>query len=64
MDEPTEAEALAVLEGLAERYARHHRVVYDSMALEAAVKLSSRYVADRHLPDKVGALGAGVRVCA
>ncbi|GAB4819073.1 hypothetical protein N2152v2_006119 [Parachlorella kessleri] len=50
--EPTEPEALQILEGLQERYERHHRCVYDSAALEAAVTLSSRYVADRYLPDK------------
>ncbi|KAL4441273.1 hypothetical protein ABPG77_011510 [Micractinium sp. CCAP 211/92] len=52
VDEPTEEEALAILEGLQERYERHHRCVYSSEALAAAVALSSRYIADRHLPDK------------
>jgi ATP-dependent Clp protease ATP-binding subunit ClpC len=41
-----------VLEGLAERYERHHRCVYADGALAAAVTLSARYVADRFLPDK------------
>jgi ATP-dependent Clp protease ATP-binding subunit ClpC len=50
--EPTEAQALAVLEGLAERYERHHRCLYADGALAAAVALSARYVADRFLPDK------------
>jgi ATP-dependent Clp protease ATP-binding subunit ClpC len=50
--EPTEAEALEILEGLAPRYEAHHRCVYAPGALAAAVSLSSRYVADRFLPDK------------
>ena len=36
-----------------ERYERHHHVVYSSDALAAAVQLSSRYITDRFLPDKV-----------
>jgi len=50
--EPTEAEAATILEGLAPRYAAHHRVAYAPDALLACVALSSRYVADRFLPDK------------
>jgi len=50
--EPTEAEALEILEGLAPRYEAHHRCVYAPGALAAAVALSARYVADRYLPDK------------
>lgn len=41
-------------QGLREKYERHHRVVYSPEALEAAVKLSHKYIADRHMPDKVG----------
>ena len=52
--EPTLPEAEAILEGLRERYERHHRCVYSSEAVRAAVALSARYVADRFLPDKVG----------
>lgn len=66
--EPTEVESLAILEGLRDRYERHHRCVYDSAALEAAVALSSRYVADRYLPDKAIDLmdeaGSRVRIAA
>jgi hypothetical protein len=66
--EPSPVEALAILEGLQERYERHHRVVYSSDALEAAVALSSRYIADRHLPDKAIDLldeaGSRVRIAA
>ena len=50
--EPSEEDTLAILEGLVSRYERHHRCIYSSDALVAAVKLSSRYIADRHLPDK------------
>jgi ATP-dependent Clp protease ATP-binding subunit ClpC len=66
--EPTEEESLQILEGLVDRYERHHRVIYSSDALEAAVLLSSRYVADRHLPDKAIDLldeaGSRVRIAA
>ena len=41
------------MQGLKERYERHHQCIYDEAALEAAVALSARYVADRFLPDKV-----------
>lgn len=51
--EPSEAEALEILEGLRERYERHHRCVYAPEALAAAVHLSARYIPDRRLPDKV-----------
>ena len=59
VDEPTEGEALLILEGLQGRYERHHRVVYSSEAVAAAVALSSRYIPDRYLPDKVGAVCGG-----
>jgi hypothetical protein len=58
VDEPTEGEALLILEGLQGRYERHHRVVYSSEAVAAAVALSSRYIPDRYLPDKVGPVSA------
>jgi ATP-dependent Clp protease ATP-binding subunit ClpA len=51
--EPNEEDTLAILQGLAERYERHHHCVYSEEALEAAVKLSHTYIADRFLPDKV-----------
>lgn len=51
--EPSEKETLQILQGLAERYERHHHCCYDDEALEAAVKLSHTYIADRFLPDKV-----------
>jgi len=56
--EPSEQQTLQILQGLAERYERHHHCCYDDEALEAAVKLSHTYIADRFLPDKV--CGKGV----
>ena len=50
--EPTPEEALAILQGIRERYEKHHRLKITDAALEAAVKLSERYIADRYLPDK------------
>lgn len=50
--EPTEAEALQILVGIAPKYEEHHRVKYTPEALETAVRLSARYINDRHLPDK------------
>ena len=50
--EPTEAEALEILKGLRDKYEAHHKVKITDDALEAAVKLSVRYIGDRFLPDK------------
>ncbi|PZE84357.1 ATP-dependent Clp protease ATP-binding subunit [Curtobacterium sp. MCBD17_032] len=50
--EPDVEDAVAILTGLAPRYAEHHGVTYTAEALRAAVELSHRYVTDRHLPDK------------
>lgn len=50
--EPTAEEALAILKGLRDRYEAHHKVKITDEALEAAVSLSDRYIADRFLPDK------------
>ncbi len=50
--EPSEPDAVKILEGLVDRYADHHGVGYDREALEASVALSARYVTDRCLPDK------------
>ncbi len=50
--EPSVEDAVAILAGLAPRYAEHHDVTYTDDALRAAVELSHRYVTDRHLPDK------------
>ena len=50
--EPTEDEAVEILKGLRDRYEAHHKVKISDEAIDAAVKLSSRYIADRFLPDK------------
>ena len=50
--EPTEEEAVQILKGLKDRYEAHHKVTITDEAIDAAVKLSSRYIADRYLPDK------------
>lgn len=50
--EPTEEEAVLILKGLRDRYEAHHKVKITDEAIAEAVKLSSRYIADRFLPDK------------
>ncbi|MDA3875881.1 MAG: AAA family ATPase, partial [Halothiobacillus sp.] len=50
--EPSENEAIAILKGLRSGYEQHHGVEYSDEALEAAVRLASRHITDRHLPDK------------
>ena len=52
VDEPTQEDTLKMLMGLRDRYEAHHKVHFSDDALSAAVKLSSRYVTDRRLPDK------------
>ncbi len=52
VEEPTKEEALAILKGLRDRYEAHHRVEITDEAMDAAVKLSDRYITDRFLPDK------------
>ena len=52
VEEPSEEEALLILRGLRESYEEHHKVEILDEALDAAVKMSSRYVNDRYLPDK------------
>lgn len=52
VEEPTQEHCLNILKGLRARYEAHHHVRIDDEALEAAVKLSSRYINDRFLPDK------------
>ncbi|AEP00408.1 ATP-dependent protease ATP-binding subunit ClpC [Weizmannia coagulans] len=52
VDEPTIDESIQILKGLRDRYEAHHRVSITDEAIEAAVKLSDRYIADRFLPDK------------
>lgn len=50
--EPTQEEAIAILNGIKFKYEEHHHVVITEEAVEAAVKLSDRYINDRNLPDK------------
>ncbi len=50
--EPTENEAVQILKGLRDRYEAHHKVKITDEAIDSAVKLSSRYITDRYLPDK------------
>ena len=52
IEEPSEEESILILKGLRERYEDHHKVRITDEALEAAVKLSARYINDRYLPDK------------
>lgn len=50
--EPSQEEAVEILKGLRDRYEAHHKVKITDEAIESAVTLSSRYIADRYLPDK------------
>lgn len=52
VDEPTIEETVLILKGLRDRYEAHHRVTITDEAIEAAAKLSDRYISDRFLPDK------------
>lgn len=52
VEEPSEDEAIQILKGLRDSYEAHHKVKITDDALVAAVKMSSRYINDRYLPDK------------
>lgn len=52
IDPPSYEETLQILENIKFKYEEHHKVRYTKEAIEAAVKLSNRYITDRHLPDK------------
>lgn len=52
VEEPDSAQSIQILEGLKGKYESHHHVTIEPGALEAAVKLSERYISDRNLPDK------------
>lgn len=52
VSEPTLEESILILKGLRDRYEAHHRVTITDDAIDAAVKLSDRYIQDRFLPDK------------
>jgi ATP-dependent Clp protease ATP-binding subunit ClpC len=52
VEEPNVDDTIKMLQGLRDRYEAHHKVRFSDEALVAAARLSSRYVTDRHLPDK------------
>ncbi|MFZ5645656.1 MAG: ATP-dependent Clp protease ATP-binding subunit [Bacillota bacterium] len=52
VEEPTVAETVEILKGLRDKYEAHHRVSITDGALEAAARLSDRYITDRFMPDK------------
>lgn len=52
IEEPTQEEAILILNGIKSNYEQHHKILISPQAVEAAVKLSSRYMNDRNLPDK------------
>ena len=52
VEEPTTEQAIAILQGLKNRYEEHHQVAITDDGVEAAVRLSQRYINDRYLPDK------------
>lgn len=52
VDEPSEENTVLILQGISEHYENHHKVKYTPEALEAAAKLSGRYITGRFLPDK------------
>ena len=52
VEEPTNEQCERILEGIKGKYESHHHVTIEEGALKAAVTLSSRYINDRHLPDK------------
>ena len=66
VDEPSQEDAISILKGIRSKFESHHQVAIDDAAIIAAVKLSSRYITDRFLPDKAIDLmdeaGAKVRI--
>src|SRR5690348_11716193 len=68
VDPPTVEETIDILKGLRKRYEDHHRVVIPDATLDAAAKLSERYITDRFLPDKaidvIDEAGARARLAA
>src|SRR5467141_216535 len=68
VDPPTVDETIEILKGLRKRYEEHHRVIIPDESLEAAAKLSERYITDRFLPDKaidvIDEAGARARLAA
>jgi ATP-dependent Clp protease ATP-binding subunit ClpC len=68
VEQPTVEEAIEILKGLRPKYAEHHKAEITDRAIEAAVRLSDRYITDRYLPDKAIDLmdeaGARARIAA
>ncbi|HAE20353.1 MAG TPA: NDP-hexose 4-ketoreductase, partial [Verrucomicrobiales bacterium] len=66
VNEPSTEDAIEIMKGLREKYESHHKVRYTEAALEASVKLTSRYLTSRFLPDKaidvVDEAGARARI--
>jgi len=52
VEEPSEEDALIILQGIIEKYENHHGVLFEPESLEAAVRMSRRYMVERRLPDK------------
>ena len=52
VNEPSQEESILIVKGLRDRYEAHHKLKITDEAIEAAVKMSSRYINDRYLPDK------------
>jgi ATP-dependent Clp protease ATP-binding subunit ClpC len=66
VNEPSVEETIEILYGLRDRYEQHHKLEISDLALEAAAKLSDRYISDRNLPDKaidlIDEAGSRVRI--
>ena len=66
VNEPSVEETIEILYGLRDRYEQHHKLTISDIALEAAAKLSDRYISDRFLPDKaidlIDEAGSRVRI--
>lgn len=66
IEEPTVVQTVSMLKGLRDRYEKYHNIVISDEAVEAAAKLSDRYINDRYLPDKaidlVDEAAAGLRL--
>jgi ATP-dependent Clp protease ATP-binding subunit ClpC len=66
VDAPSVEETVLILQGLRSRYEQHHNLEISDLALEAAAKLSDRYITDRFLPDKaidlIDEAGSRVRI--
>ena len=68
VEEPSESDSILILRTLRDKYEEHHKLKISDEAIEAAVRLSSRYIRDRYLPDKaidlIDEAAASVRIAA